>query len=128
MTWWRCSFFDLFLVLLVLSIYGSHRYVMAYLYYKHKDNCRPPRQVRPLPRVTSSFPSSTRCRASSACSTRSRIDYPRDSSNPVLDDSTDETQGIAGPRSPAPGSRAWTIAYLHGNNRDGYKPAPSRKG
>jgi len=23
-----------FLVLLILSIYGSHRYVMAYLYYK----------------------------------------------------------------------------------------------
>ena len=27
-----------FCVLLILSLYGSHRYVMAYLFYKYKGN------------------------------------------------------------------------------------------
>jgi len=58
MTWWRCSFLaTYFLVLLVLSIYGSHRYVMAYLYYKHKGNLPAPKaKFDRLPRVTIQLP------------------------------------------------------------------------
>ena len=88
-----------FLVLLILSIYGSHRYVMAYLFYKYKGNLPAPEgEVRHGCRASpSSSRSSTRCTSSSACiDAVARIDYPRDRLEiQVLDDSTDETQGIA---------------------------------
>ena len=46
-----------FLVLLVLSVYGSHRYVMAYLYYKYKGNLPVPKSAfSELPRVTVQLP------------------------------------------------------------------------
>ena len=46
-----------FLVLLVLSVYGSHRYVMAYLYYKYKGNLPVPKtKFGRLPRVTIQLP------------------------------------------------------------------------
>jgi hypothetical protein len=35
------------LVLLVLSVYGSHRYFMAYLYYRHKYNVPVPGRASP---------------------------------------------------------------------------------
>src|ERR1700738_1279379 len=87
-----------FLVLLLLSVYCSHLYVMAYLYYKYKGNLAAPlRRWAPLPRVTIQLPLFNEmyvCERliESVCA----IDYPRELlEGPVLDDSTDETQGIA---------------------------------
>src|SRR5436189_6479989 len=46
-----------FLVLCILSIYGSHRYVMAYLYYKYKGNLPTPKgRFAELPLVTIQLP------------------------------------------------------------------------
>ena len=46
-----------FLVLLILSVYGSHRYVMAYLFYKYKGNLPAPKgKFERLPRVTIQLP------------------------------------------------------------------------
>ncbi|HMC35400.1 MAG TPA: glycosyl transferase family 2, partial [Myxococcales bacterium] len=46
-----------FCVLLVLSLYGSHRYVMAYLFYKYKGNLPTPLgRFTQLPRVTIQLP------------------------------------------------------------------------
>ena len=58
MTWVEVLFLaTYFLVLLILSIYGSHRYVMAYLYYKHKGNLPAPKaRFDRLPRVTIQLP------------------------------------------------------------------------
>src|SRR5438309_10961040 len=87
-----------FLVLLILSVYGSHRYVMAYLYYKYKGNLpTPPGRFGELPPVTIQLPVFNEMYVverliQAVC----RIDYPRDCLEiQVLDDSTDETQGIA---------------------------------
>src|SRR5476651_1861303 len=87
-----------FLVLLVLSTYGSHRYVMAYLYYKYKGNLPTPlRRYQELPRVTIQLPIFNEMYVierlvEAVC----RIDYPLDRLEiQVLDDSVDETQGIA---------------------------------
>ena len=46
------------LLLLVLSVYGSHRYLMAYLYYRHKYRLPTPlrRWGDALPRVTVQLP------------------------------------------------------------------------
>src|SRR5450755_1941809 len=87
-----------FAVLCVLAVYGSHRYRMAFLYYRHKFNLPTPngRLVR-LPRVTIQLPVYNEMYVverliEAVC----RIDYPSDLLEvQVLDDSTDETTGIA---------------------------------
>ena len=86
------------LVLLVLSVYGSHRYFMAYLYYRHKYNVPVPRhRWEVMPRVTVQLPVFNEMYVverliAAVC----ELDYPPDRFEvQVLDDSTDETTGIA---------------------------------
>ena len=69
-----------FLVLLILAVYGSHRYVMAYLFYKYKGNLPMPLgRFGRLPRVTIQLPVFNEMYVverliDSVC----RIDYPRE--------------------------------------------------
>src|SRR5271157_1390251 len=61
---YRVNAFDLallipyFIVLILLASYGAHRYVLVYLYYKHKKNrtTEPPGHFPELPRVTVQLP------------------------------------------------------------------------
>jgi hypothetical protein len=53
-----------FFVLIVLAIYGWHRYYLVYLYMKHRD--REPHKgapLHPLPVVTIQLPLTTRCKS-----------------------------------------------------------------
>src|SRR5438309_6331829 len=117
MTWVEVLFLaTYFLVLLILSVYGSHRYVMAYLYYKYKGNLPAPlRRFDNLPRVTIQLPIFNEMYVierliEAVC----RIDYPRDRLEiQVLDDSTDETQGIARAAVERARRAGHDIAYLH---------------
>jgi len=132
MTWVEVLFLSTyFLVLLVLSIYGSHRYVMAYLYYKHKGNLPAPKaRFDPLPRVTIQLPIFNEMYViERLLDAVARIDYPRDKLEiQVLDDSTDETQGIARAKVARLREQGVDIAYLHRNNRDGYKAGALQEG
>src|ERR671924_320908 len=113
-----------FLVLLILSLYGSHRYVMAYLYYKYKGNLpAPPGRFSTLPRVTIQLPIFNEMYVvERLIDAVSRIEYPRDRLEiQVLDDSTDETRGIAELAvRPLPG-QGIDIKNLHRVDRRGYK-------
>src|SRR4051794_34191621 len=87
-----------FAVLAVLAMYGSHRYKMAYLYYRHKFKLPIPKApLKELPRVTIQLPIFNElyvCERliESVC----QIDYPRALLEiQVLDDSIDETCAIA---------------------------------
>src|SRR5467141_4866850 len=120
-----------FLVLLVLAIYGAHRYVMAYLFYKYKGNLPVPAgRFAQLPRVTIQFPIFNEMYVverliEAVC----RIDYPRDRLEiQVLDDSTDETQGIA--RAAVERSRraGHDISYMRRDHRDGFKAGALQEG
>src|SRR5258706_4758047 len=105
-----------FLVLLILSIYGSHRYVMAYLYYKYKGNLPTPKgRFDQLPRVTVQLPIFNEMYVvERLIDAVVRIDYPRDRLEiQVLDDSTDETQGIARARVERLRAEGVDISYLH---------------
>src|SRR5207302_8216548 len=99
MTWVEWLFLaTYFLVLLILSVYGSHRYVMAYLFYKYKGNLPAPKgRFETAPRVTIQLPVFNELYVvERLIDAVARIDYPRDRLEiQVLDDSTDETQGIA---------------------------------
>jgi cellulose synthase/poly-beta-1,6-N-acetylglucosamine synthase-like glycosyltransferase len=111
-------------VLLVLSVYGSHRYYMAYLYYRHKFALPTPRgRFERLPRVTVQLPIYNelyvvRRLVDAVCA----LDYPRELLEvQVLDDSTDETCELA--RTVVEGWRAAgvDIHYVHRTNREGFK-------
>src|ERR671912_1181334 len=87
-----------FFVLVILAVYGWHRYYLVYLYMKHKDQVPvPDGQFETLPAVTIQLPLYNEMYVvdrlvEAVC----RIEYPRDLLEvQVLDDSTDETQEIA---------------------------------
>src|SRR5437868_13343772 len=120
-----------FCVLLVLSVYGSHRYVMAYLFYKYKGNLPTPLgKFAQLPRVTIQLPIFNEMYVverliQAVC----RIDYPRDCLEiQVLDDSTDETQGIARAAVERARLDGHDVVYMHRDNRQGFKAGALQEG
>src|SRR5580658_7832806 len=88
-----------FAVMVVLSIYGLHRYKLVWQYYHYRKNAthQPPSRFEQLPRVTIELPIYNEQFVidrliESVC----RLEYPRDLLEiQVLDDSTDETQQVA---------------------------------
>ena len=93
-----------FFVLIVLAVYGWHRYYLVYLYMRNRDKepkARPP--LDPLPVVTIQLPLYNEMYvADRLIDAVCRIDYPRELLEiQVLDDSTDETRSIARARRPA---------------------------
>src|SRR4051812_7964527 len=132
MTWVEVLFLaTYFLVLLVLSIYGSHRYVMAYLYYKYKGNLPAPRsRFAELPRVTIQLPVFNEMYVvERLIDAVARIHYPRERLEvQVLDDSTDETQGIARAKVARLREQGLDITYIHRDHRDGFKAGALQAG
>src|SRR5882672_4467759 len=87
-----------FFVVIVLAIYGWHRYYLVYLYMSNRD--KEPKQGPPLaptPVVTIQLPLYNEMYvADRLIETVCRIDYPRAFLEiQILDDSTDETREIA---------------------------------
>ena len=132
MTWVELLFLSTyFLVLLILSIYGSHRYVMAYLFYKYKGNLPTPKaKFEQLPRVTIQLPVFNEMYVvERLIAAVARIEYPRDRLEiQVLDDSTDETQGIARAKVERLRREGIDISYIHRDHRDGYKAGALQAG
>ena len=87
-----------FFVLIVLAIYGWHRYYLVYLYMRNRGNgAKPGPGLDPLPVVTIQLPLYNEMYvADRLIEAVCRIEYPRDKLEiQVLDDSIDETRGIA---------------------------------
>jgi cellulose synthase/poly-beta-1,6-N-acetylglucosamine synthase-like glycosyltransferase len=111
-------------VLAVLSVYGSHRYRMAFLYYRHKFKLPTPNgTLAQTPRVTIQLPIFNELYVverliDSVC----KIEYPQGLLEvQVLDDSTDETCGIARACVERWKNKGVDIVYLHRTNRYGFK-------
>jgi cellulose synthase/poly-beta-1,6-N-acetylglucosamine synthase-like glycosyltransferase len=113
-----------FFVLIVLAIYGWHRYYLVYLYMKHRD--REPHQgapLDPLPVVTIQLPLYNEMYVAdrliaSVCA----IEYPRELLEiQVLDDSVDETRSIAEMAVRRFAAEGVDIKYMHRVDRTGYK-------
>ena len=114
-----------FLTLVILAIMGFHRYVMVWLYFKHKDRKAAPAPLpERLPRVTVQLPIFNEMYVvERLLDSVAAIRYPKDLLEiQVLDDSTDETTAIA---SRAPSSaiapRASTSTTSTATDRTGYK-------
>ena len=87
-----------FFVLIILAVYGWHRYYLVYLYMRNKDkDPRPAAPLNPLPAVTIQLPLYNEMYvADRLIDAVCAMDYPRELLEiQVLDDSTDETRAIA---------------------------------
>jgi len=113
-----------FFVLIILAIYGWHRYYLVYLYMRNRG--KEPRAAGPLaslPPVTIQLPLYNEMYvADRLIAAVCAIDYPRELLEiQVLDDSTDETRGIADLAVRRFAEQGIDIKYYHRANRTGFK-------
>jgi cellulose synthase/poly-beta-1,6-N-acetylglucosamine synthase-like glycosyltransferase len=113
-----------FFVLIILAVYGWHRYYLVYLYMKYRDKepkagpfpDSPPRVTIQLPLYNEMYVADRLIDAVCA------IDYPRDRLEiQVLDDSVDETRSIAGLAVRRWAEQGVDIKYFHRTDRTGFK-------
>jgi cellulose synthase/poly-beta-1,6-N-acetylglucosamine synthase-like glycosyltransferase len=120
-----------FVVLVILAIYGMHRYWLVYDFFRYRRN-RPPRPPEPAewPKVTIQLPIyNERYVAERLIDAVTSSDYPREKLEiQVLDDSTDETQQVARACVERYQNLGMNIRYQHRANREGFKAGALREG
>src|SRR6202020_2354463 len=110
--------------LFFVALYGFHRYVLVYLYLKHRDNIYQPKgKFIALPRITIQLPMYNEdVVAERIIRATCQIDYPLDRLEiQVLDDSTDHSADIARIACEQWAAKGYPIKYIHRTNRVGYK-------
>ena len=121
-----------FIVLILLASYGVHRYILVYLYYKHrkKKTTTPPSEFPELPRVTVQLPIfNEQYVVDRLLSSICKLQYPLDKLDiQLLDDSTDETQAVARALVENYAAQGFPVNYLHRTNREGYKAGALAEG
>src|ERR1041385_3259302 len=121
-----------FTVLLILSVYGLHRYDVIRTYFKYRKNAtgEPPKGFEHLPPVTIQLPLyNERYVVERLIDEVVKIESPRELLQiQVLDDSTDDTGPFA--RSLVERYRAlgYPIEYHHRSNRHGFKAGALQEG
>src|SRR5438309_10418351 len=113
-----------FFVMIVLAIYGWHRYYLVYLYTRHRANEPKPGPLPdPLPVVTVQLPLYNEMYvADRLIDAVCRIEYPRELLEiQVLDDSVDETCSIAELAVRRSALQGVDIKYFHRPDRTGFK-------
>jgi cellulose synthase/poly-beta-1,6-N-acetylglucosamine synthase-like glycosyltransferase len=117
----------LYLVTLgILALYGVHRSALLFFYLRHRHERTTPRShfaEADLPIVTIQLPMFNEMFvAERLIDAVARVDYPRDRLEiQVLDDSTDATSAIARLKCGALREKGLDVAYLHRDDRAGYK-------
>jgi cellulose synthase/poly-beta-1,6-N-acetylglucosamine synthase-like glycosyltransferase len=113
-----------FLTLVILAVFGLHRYIMVFLYFKHRDR-RAVALPLPaqLPRVTVQLPLYNEMYVvDRLLDSVSRIRYPRELLEiQVLDDSNDETVEIARAAVERHRENGIDMQYIHRDDRRGFK-------
>jgi len=113
-----------FFVLVILAVYGWHRYYLIYLYMKNKDRVPVPNgTLAALPRVTIQLPIYNEMYvADRLIDAVCQLDYPPELLEvQVLDDSTDETRSVAERAVRRNADQGIDIKYLNRTDRTGYK-------
>ena len=121
-----------FTILIILSIYGIHRYetMRVYLKHRHKLPKEPVNKFEQLPRVTVQLPLyNERFVVARLLDEACKIQYPRDLLQiQVLDDSTDETHPYTQRLCNELAAQGYPIEYRHRTNRRGYKAGALQEG
>ena len=121
------------LILGLLAVYGFHRSLLVWLYFKHKKNVPQPKghfEADELPRVTIQLPVFNEMYVSERLlDATAGIDYPRDRLDiQVLDDSTDETTEICRRKVAELKATGLDIEYIHRTDRTGFKAGALENG
>jgi cellulose synthase/poly-beta-1,6-N-acetylglucosamine synthase-like glycosyltransferase len=121
-----------FTIMVVLSIYGMHRYevIRGYLKARKKMPKEPPQRFQELPRVTVQLPLyNERYVVERLIEEVLKLDYPRNLLQvQVLDDSTDETHPVAEALVARCRAMGHPIEYHHRVNREGFKAGALQEG
>ena len=120
-----------FIVLLVLAMYGMHRYALLYNYFVYRKNIPAlPPAVANWPKVTIQLPIfNERYVIERLVDAVAQFDYPRELLDiQVLDDSTDETQQVARACVERHATEGLPIVYIHRTNRQGFKAGALENG
>src|SRR5262252_10064996 len=120
-----------FFVVIILAVYGWHRYYLVYVYLKNRGK-EPKAQtpLDPMPTVTIQLPLFNEMYVAerlieAVCS----IEYPRELLEiQVLDDSTDETCDAAELAVRRFAAQGYDVKYIHRTNRVGYKAGALEEG
>jgi cellulose synthase/poly-beta-1,6-N-acetylglucosamine synthase-like glycosyltransferase len=110
--------------LVTVCVYGFHRYVLLYLFYRHRRRTpRPAGRFDELPVVTVQLPMyNEQYVAKRVIEHTCRLDWPKDKLQiQVLDDSTDETVAIASEAVEQARADGFDIEYIRREDRTGYK-------
>ena len=112
-----------FFVLVILAVYGWHRYYLVYLYMKNRDRQPVAAGLDPLPAITVQLPIYNEMYvADRLIDAVCELDYPRELLQiQVLDDSVDETRIVAQRAVQRNAARGIDISYIHRTDRTGYK-------
>src|SRR6202163_4981521 len=113
-----------FFVLIILAVYGWHRYYLVYLYMRYRDRePKPGPALVPLPIVTIQSPLYNEMYvAARLIESFCHIEYPRGLLEiQVLDDSVDETRSIAELAVRRFAEEGIDIKYYHRADRTGFK-------
>src|SRR3954466_6741433 len=111
-------------VLIGLSAYGIHRYVIIYLFLKHRRRATiPAGHFEELPAVTMQLPVFNEVYVvERLLRSVSEIDYPKDRLHiQVLDDSTDDTRDLTASCVTELRSRGFRAELIHRTDRTGFK-------
>lgn len=111
-------------VLLLLVIFGLHKYYLLYLYLKYKNKpCYDPHILSNPPRVTIQLPIyNEKYVVKRLIEAVCHLDYPRELLEiQILDDSTDETRHFASKTVQGFKDRGFDIKYIHRSDRTGFK-------
>jgi cellulose synthase/poly-beta-1,6-N-acetylglucosamine synthase-like glycosyltransferase len=121
-----------FAVMIILAMYGLHRYQLVWMYYRNKKNkvTEPPARFTELPRVTIQLPIyNEQYVIDRLVDAVCKMDYPKDKLQiQVLDDSTDETVGVARAVVERYAALGNPIAHHHRTNREGFKAGALHEG
>jgi cellulose synthase/poly-beta-1,6-N-acetylglucosamine synthase-like glycosyltransferase len=134
MEWYRIILIAAYLfILLLLAVYGFHRSHLVWLFFRYKKNQPEPLKMYPadeLPRVTVQCPLFNEMYvAERLIDAVAELDYPAECLEiQVLDDSTDETQGICRDKVDELKAKGVNIHYVHRDDRTGYKAGALENG
>ncbi len=122
-----------FTVLVILSVYGIHRYDIIRTYFKYRKNATTEpsaRHFEKLPPVTIQLPLfNERYVVERLVEEVVKIDYPKELLQiQVLDDSTDDTASFAGALVDRYRALGYPIEYHHRTNRHGFKAGALQEG
>ena len=128
MDWWTfvhvCLMTVYTVALVAVSAYGFHRYVLVFLYYRHRTKVpRPLSEFTDLPHVLVQLPMyNEKVVARRIIEETCRLDYPKDRLHiQVLDDSVDEGRFVTERAAAEVRAKGFDVAYIHRDDRKGYK-------